>query len=200
MNDQRRGMGSVTAIVLGVAAGAALVMPGVAVRAQQGGAAPKTYHITAKDIPEPTPNSPNPPKVVPKPADVELVAPEGFKIEPFAEGFKRPRWVVEAPNGDVFLSDSTAGSIYVLRDANKNQTIEESERTEFATGLTQPFGMDFGKDGFYVANTDSVVRFPTRPAIRRPAARRRRLRICRAGRPVTGRARSGSRRTARRST
>ena len=179
---------------------AALVVPGVAVRAQQGGAAPKTYHITAKDVGEPTTQVPNPAKVVPKPADAQLVAPEGFKVEPFAEGFKRPRWVVEAPNGDVFISDSTAGSIYVLRDANKNQTIEESERTEFATGLTQPFGMDFGKDGFYVANTDSVVRFPYKAGERRRAARRRRLRICRAGRRVTGRARSGSRRTARRST
>jgi glucose/arabinose dehydrogenase len=142
-----------------VAAGVAIVATGVALRAQDA-KTPKTYHITAKDIGEPTTQVPNPPKVVPKPADVNLVAPEGFKVEPFAEGFKRPRWVVEAPNGDVFLSDSTAGTIYVLRDANKDQKIDDSERTEFATGLTQPFGMDFGKDGFYVANTDAVVRFP----------------------------------------
>jgi glucose/arabinose dehydrogenase len=166
MNDQRRGVGSVVSIKACVALGAAIVMTGVAVRAQQSGAAqaPKTYHLTAKDVadaPDPVPApTPNAPKVVPKPADVELVAPEGFKVEPFAEGFKRPRWVVEAPNGDIFISDSTTGSIYVLRDANKNHTIEESERTEFATGLTQPFGMAFGKEGFYVANTDSVVRFP----------------------------------------
>lgn len=163
MNDQRRGIGSGASVLMGVAVGAALVVSGVAVRAQQSGA-PKTYHLTAKDVaeapnPPPAP-TPNPPKVVPKPADVELAAPAGFKVAPFAEGFKRPRWVVAAPNGDIFISDSTANSIYVLRDANKNQTIEESERTEFATGLTQPFGMDFGKDGFYVANTDSVVRFP----------------------------------------
>ena len=163
MNDQR-GIGSVVGVAACVAMGAAIVMTGavmtgVAVHAQQGGA-PKTYHITAKDVGEPTTQVPNPAKVVPKPADAKLEAPEGFKVEPFAEGFKRPRWVVQAPNGDIFISDSTAGSIYVLRDANKNNTIEESERTEFATGLTQPFGMDFGKDGFYVANTDSVVRFP----------------------------------------
>jgi glucose/arabinose dehydrogenase len=158
---QRRRIGSVQGVAAGIAIGAAIVVPVAAVRAQQDSAkAPKTYHITAKDIGEPTTQVPNPPKVVPKPADVELAAPEGFKVELFAEGFKRPRWVVEAPNGDVFISDSTANSIYVLRDANKNGTIEESERTEFATGLTQPFGMDFGKDGFYVANTDSVVRFP----------------------------------------
>src|SRR5262245_30017399 len=154
--NQRRRIGSSTGLVVGIAAGAALAM-GV-VHAQQGAA--KTYHITAKDIAEPTTQVPNPPKVVPKPADAALMAPEGFKVEPFAEGFKRPRRVVEAPNGDVFISDSTAGTIYVLRDANKDQKIDESERTEFATGLTQPFGMDFGKDGFYVANTDAVVRFP----------------------------------------
>lgn len=160
MNDQRRRIG--LGIVMGLAAGAAFVLPDVVLRAQPSGAgqAAKTYHITAKDVAEPTTPTPNPPKLVPKPADAELAAPEGFKVEPFAEGFKRPRWVVEAPNGDIFLSDSTSGSIYVLRDANKNQTIEESERTEFATGLTQPFGMAFAKNGFYVANTDSVVRFP----------------------------------------
>ena len=188
-------------VVIGVAVGAAIVIPGVAVlRAGCRGKAPKTYHITAKDMGEPTTQVPNPPKVVPKPADVELVAPEGFKVEPFAEGFKRPRWVVEAPNGDVFLSDSTAGSIFVLRDANKNQKIEESESTEFATGLTQPFGMAFAKEGFYVANTDSVVRFPYKAGDTKASGAPRRLPICRAGRRVTGRARSGSRRTARPST
>jgi glucose/arabinose dehydrogenase len=119
----------------------------------------KTYRISASDLPEPGTSASNGPKVVPKPANAALTVPPGFRIDVFADGFKRPRWAVQAPNGDVFVSDSTAGSIFVLRDANRNHVIEESERREFASGLKQPFGMAFWKDRFYVANTDAVMRF-----------------------------------------
>ena len=119
----------------------------------------KTHHIKAADLPAPTSSGPNPSKIVPKPEGVELAVPPGFAVAQFAEGFKRPRWAVEAPNGDVFVSDPTAGSVFVLQDRNRNHVIEDGERTEFATGLKQPFGMAFGKDGLYVANTDAVMRF-----------------------------------------
>ncbi len=118
-----------------------------------------TYHIKAADLPAPGSSGPNPAKVVPKPDGAMLTLPPGFTIATFAEGFKRPRWAVEAPNGDVFVSDSTVGSVYVLQDANRNQVIEENERSEFATGLKQPFGMAFADKAFYVANTDAVLRF-----------------------------------------
>ena len=56
-----------------------------------------------------------------------------------------------APNGDVFLADSRANSIIVLRDKNKDGVAEE--RFVFSDTLSQPFGMAFYKDWFYVANT-----------------------------------------------
>ena len=62
-----------------------------------------------------------------------------------------------APNGDVFVADSRANSIIILRDKNKDGVADE--RFTFATNLSQPFGMAFHKHWFYVANTDSVVRF-----------------------------------------
>lgn len=62
-----------------------------------------------------------------------------------------------APNGDVFVADSRANSIVVLRDKNKDGVAEE--RFVWSDKLDQPFGMAFHKDWFYVANTDSVVRF-----------------------------------------
>jgi glucose/arabinose dehydrogenase len=62
-----------------------------------------------------------------------------------------------APNGDVFLADSRANSIIVLRDKDKDGVAEE--RFVFSDKLSQPFGMAFNKDWFYVANTDSIVRF-----------------------------------------
>ena len=97
-------------------------------------------------------------KRIPQPADAKLYLPKGFKINVFAEGdFREPRWMALAPNGDVFLADSRANSVIVLRDKNKDGVAEE--RFVFSDKLSQPFGMAFHKDWFYVANTDSVVRF-----------------------------------------
>ena len=97
-------------------------------------------------------------KKVPQPAEAKLYLPKGFKINVFAEGeFREPRWMTLAPNGDVFLADSRANSIIVLRDKNKDGVAEE--RFVFSDKLSQPFGMAFHKDWFYVANTDSIVRF-----------------------------------------
>jgi glucose/arabinose dehydrogenase len=95
---------------------------------------------------------------VPQPADAKLYLAKGFKINVFAQGgFREPRWMTLAPNGDVFLSDARANSIIVLRDNNKDGVAEE--RFVFSDKLSQPFGMAFHKDWFYVANTDSIVRF-----------------------------------------
>lgn len=103
-----------------------------------------------------------PSKVVPQPADAVLHLPEGFKISIFAEGdFRYPRWMALAPNGDIFVADSRANSVVVLRDSNKDGKAEE--RFIFSDKLEQPFGMAFWKDYFYVANTNGIVRFKYRP-------------------------------------
>lgn len=101
-------------------------------------------------------------RVVPPPPGAKLTVPRGFKVNVFAEGgFNVPRWMALAPNGDVFLADSRANSVLVLRDKNKDGVAEE--RFVFSDKLAQPFGMAFHKDWFYVANTDSIVRFRYRP-------------------------------------
>lgn len=97
-------------------------------------------------------------RVIPQPANAELRVPKGFKVNVFAEGdFVYPRWMALAPNGDVFVADSRANRIIVLRDKNKDGVADE--RWLWSDKLDQPFGMAFHKDWFYVANTDSVVRF-----------------------------------------
>ncbi len=97
-------------------------------------------------------------RVVPMPAGAKLTVPKGFKVNVFAEGgFEVPRWMALSPNGDVFLADSRANKIIVLRDKNNDGVAEE--RFVFSDKLSQPFGMAFHKDWFYVANTDSIVRF-----------------------------------------
>jgi glucose/arabinose dehydrogenase len=129
--------------------------------AAQGPAAARTYKFSAADLPAPSEPHPNPAKLIPRPEGATLTLPPGFSATLFASGgFKRPRNLAQAPNGDIFVVDSGPGSIWVLRDADKNGTIEDSERSEFATGLKQPFGLAFTKGALYVAATDQVVKFP----------------------------------------
>ncbi|MGD9562368.1 MAG: sorbosone dehydrogenase family protein [Pyrinomonadaceae bacterium] len=122
-----------------------------------------SYSYDPAKLPEPyhTESAMRPSKVVPMPAGAVLTVPKGFKVNVFAEGgFRQPRWMALAPNGDVFLADSRANTIYVLRDKNKDGVAEE--RFVFSDKLAQPFGMAFHDDWFYVANTNAIVRFKYR--------------------------------------
>jgi glucose/arabinose dehydrogenase len=103
----------------------------------------------------------NTPQRIERPAGAWPQLPAGFAATLFAEGdFKRPRNIIEAPNGDLFLSDADADTVFLLRDANADGRIDNgSERFAFLTGLNQPFGMAIRGEHFYVANTDSVARY-----------------------------------------
>ena len=84
-------------------------------------------------------------------------APAGFRVNIFAEDFKRPRFLATAPNGDIFLADPGAGQVVILRDPQ--HTGGASQREVFAEGLKLPFGIAFHDDYVYVGNTGEVVRF-----------------------------------------
>lgn len=121
---------------------------------------PTVHSVDPKMLPVPfaTKSAVRMSKQVSQPADAKLYVPKGFKVNVFAEGnFREPRWMALAPNGDVFLADSRANSVIVLRDTSKDGTADQ--RFVFSDKLSQPFGMAFHKDWFYVANTDSIVRF-----------------------------------------
>lgn len=131
-------------------------------RTQKPGA---THKITAKDLPAPfaTKSVDNGPDQVDRPANASPQVPAGFKVELYATGFDNPRLIRTAPNGDVFLAESRKGEILVLRGIGKDGKVEQT--SVFATGLAQPFGINFYPPGpnpqwVYVGNTDSVVRFP----------------------------------------
>jgi glucose/arabinose dehydrogenase len=142
--------------------------------------------ITLADLPEPKPSESvdNGPSLVQKPADAWPIAPAGFTVQLYAGGdaatpmqrsenkkethaptsgtFVMPRIIHAAPNGDLFVADSQAGSIFVLRgvtDSGKAATI-----STYATGLDHPFGIAFYPAGanpqwIYVGNATTVVRF-----------------------------------------
>lgn len=133
------------------------------VRTDYRGDKPGAVHkVTVADLPKPyaTSSVDNGPEMISRPANAWPQAPEGFKVEQYVTGFDNPRLVRAAPNGDLFVAESQPGRVKVMRGIGKADKIEV-----FADGLRQPFGIAFYPPGpnpefIYVANTDSVVRFP----------------------------------------
>src|SRR5436189_67216 len=68
------------------------------------------------ELPPPfaTSSSDNSPKIVPRPEGAQLHVPPGFVVEEYATDFKIPRWLVQAPNGDVLVSEVGANRITLL--------------------------------------------------------------------------------------
>lgn len=113
---------------------------------------------------------------------------QGLKIEPLATGLQHPRSLYTLPNGDVLVVESrspdldpvkrpkdlvmtwiesmvTSGGedkgsnrITLLRDVNGDGKPEVS--TVFLDHLNSPFGVALVGGDLYVANTDSIVRYP----------------------------------------
>jgi glucose/arabinose dehydrogenase len=111
------------------------------------------------------------------------IAPKGFSVTRYAEGFQNPRWMYVLPNGDLLVAEAntphgflekigaaiiganksndmrkSADRITLLRD-NDHDGIPEL-RTTFLKGLNLPFGMLLLENSFYVANTDGLWTFP----------------------------------------
>lgn len=123
--------------------------------------------LTVADLPAPyaTEAVRNHPRRAEQPAGAMPQVPAGFRVEKFAEGLATPRIIRTAPNGDLFVAESAANRIRLLRDADNDGKPEVQEI--FADKLSQPFGIAFyptnAPQYVYVANTGSVVRFPYRP-------------------------------------
>ncbi len=119
----------------------------------------KHYDIKLTDLPPPeVQRGPvNFSKVIPRPEGAQLQMPAGFSVIEYATDLAKPRWLALAPNGDVFVSESEANRIIVLRDTNKDGKADE--RFTFAEGLARPFGMAFWNNYFYTGNTNAVTRY-----------------------------------------
>jgi len=121
--------------------------------------------ITSHDLtpPDPTESVYNNPRIVASPPAAKLRAPAGFQVEQIASGFRNPRFVLTAPNGDIFVTESHANQIKILH--TENGVIRAEQFAD--SGLNDPFGIAFYPPGdnpqfLYVANTNGVVRFPYR--------------------------------------
>jgi len=128
------------------------------------------HRFTVDGLPEPfaTESADNGPRVVSRPAGAQLHVPDGFKIEQYASGFAYPRYLLTAPNGDIFITESRSNAIKVMRDGDGDGDGKPELTETFASeGMNQPFGIAFYPPGsdpqfLYVANTNGVVRFPYR--------------------------------------
>lgn len=123
------------------------------------------HHLTAADLPPPyaTSSSGNGSRVVKRPANAQLSVPPGFTVRQFATGLTNPRIIRVAPNGDIFVAETAAHRIRILRAADGADTPTVNQI--FAKDLDRPFGIAFYPPGnnpqwIYVANNNSVVRFP----------------------------------------
>jgi glucose/arabinose dehydrogenase len=121
--------------------------------------------VTVADLPQPyaTPSANNAAVVYPRPDGVVPQTLPGFKVALFATGLDNPRLMRMAPNGDIFLAESTAGKIIVFHGIGADGKPGQMET--FATGLKGVFGINFYPAGpnpqwVYAGNTASAVRFP----------------------------------------
>jgi glucose/arabinose dehydrogenase len=115
------------------------------------------------------------------------VAASGLRVARFADKLDHPRWLYRLPNGDILVAETnspprdsggitgwvmgrlmkqagaggaSANRITLLRDSDGDGVADV--RTAFLTGLNSPSGMTVMGDWLYVANTDSLVRYPYR--------------------------------------
>jgi len=121
--------------------------------------------ITTADLPKPFESESvrNGPKLAKRPEGAMPKVPAGFKVEEFASGFKNPRLIRTAPNGDLFVAESRANLVRVIRASKDGSKAEINE--VYAADLKRPFGIAFYPLGpnpqyIYIGNTDSIVRYP----------------------------------------
>ena len=124
----------------------------------------RVHKVDVAQLPPPfdTPSAANFPRLVDKPAGAQLSLPPGFKVDVFAKDMTAPRAMRVAPNGDIFITETQAGRVKVMRPSADGATAAKVE--VFAQGLLQPFGIRFYPETgqpkwLYVAETNRVVRY-----------------------------------------
>jgi len=129
-------------------------------------------------IPEPGPSVMRLPVFIEN-EKLELTVAEGFEVKTLVAGMDSPRWPIVLPNGNILVSGSktealpnmpeetirllTSMNIFgkspntvIQIDVNQNPP----ELKNLIQDLNQPFGMLYANESLYVANTDSVIRYP----------------------------------------
>ena len=125
---------------------------------------------TTLPAPYATPSADNHPDVVDRPSGAKLTVPAGFSIKVWDLGLLMPRFMLQGEHGEILLADggkdarsaavghanpkTTKGVVYVYPNG------VASKRKELITGLDRPYGLALWKNYLYVAETESVKRYP----------------------------------------
>jgi len=123
--------------------------------------------ISAQDLPKPgeTPSGRTPGgRGAQRPGNAMPQAPAGFQVGIFvAEGLTTPRQIRRAPNGDVFVADtSREGGVHIFRGVTADG---KPQQISLFARFPQAFGINFYPPGptpqwVYVSSTTTVVRYP----------------------------------------
>ena len=108
-----------------------------------------------------------------------LNLPEGFDIRVAAEGLKRLRFMAKSPDGRLFatdmynLTDNSRGAVYIFEDFDSDAGRFRNVAS-YLTGLRNPNSIAFytdknGRDWFYLALTDRLVRYRYQAGERAPS-------------------------------
>jgi len=104
-----------------------------------------------------TPAVDNSSQKIARPAGAMPQAPAGFSVSLFAH-VPGARFVAIAPNGDVFVAESDAGKVVVLRPSKDGAGV--AKMSTFADGFAQPHGIAFRDNYVYIADVKTLWRIP----------------------------------------
>jgi len=109
--------------------------------------------------------SPSPSRL-PLPA---LKLPPGFSISVYADNVPNARSMTLGPGGTLFVGTRTAGNVYAVIDANKDQKADRV--VTVATGLDMPNGVAVRNGALFVAEVSRILRFDNiEAALEKPPA------------------------------
>src|SRR5437868_4591604 len=78
--------------------------------------------LAPADLPPPyaTSSADNSPTLVPRPSGALPRVPDGFVVDLLTTDVRQPRMIRTAPNGDIFVVESAAGRVKVVRGADRD--------------------------------------------------------------------------------
>jgi glucose/arabinose dehydrogenase len=83
--------------------------------------------------------------------------PPGFSIDIYASGVENARSMALGSNGTLFVGTRSAGNVYAVVDANKDQRADRVVKV--ASGLNMPNGVAFRDGALYVAEVSRLWRY-----------------------------------------
>jgi glucose/arabinose dehydrogenase len=109
------------------------------------------FKVLANELPAPfaTPGVDNHSDTIARPNDALPLVPKGFSVEAYVTGLSHPRFLALAPNGDVYLTETQANKVTLIRGG---------KAFDFLTGFDGPSGIAFHDGALYVGDLVAVWR------------------------------------------